>query len=365
MSCSVLLILDLTELVCICFYLFANALSHARSSAAKLPSWLDVAFSAARSSSLQDDSFGKASKVTTDRRLSKRCATHVYISRLIQALRMSKNKELPMPHGQVRPHERLKQGFLPTINNFIEVANGVNGLVSDSSIDSAVAKQNPNGAKTGVIQPKLHQHHPFSAVSSAAVSTWQKQNFDFYLSLVRGGGVEASDSFSRARNGMEPSSPLQNPYLPSLVQHQFSMPFSLPQSYYNSSACSDHLSSSARQVHMQLSSYGSPFCGVQAGPTALTKHQQQQLQQPQQRLWGAHYRPEDAPKTTIQFLSLQNGPTSQRQQQQQHSTSLAPSPLNPGKVTRHDHHLPAIYEEPGGGFRTSALALQLLCSERL
>lgn len=116
---------------------------------------------------------------------------------------------------------------------------------------------------------------------------------------------------------------------------------------------------------MQLSSYGSPFCGVQAGPTALTKHQQQQRQQPQQRLWGAHYRPEDAPKTTIQFLSLQNGPTSQRQQQQQHLTSLAPSPLNPGKVIRHDHHLPSVYEEPGGGFRTSALPLQLLCSERL
>lgn len=186
---------------------------------------------------------------------------------------MSKNKELPVPQGQVRPHERLKQGFLPTINNFIEVANGVDGLVSDSSIDSAVAKQNSNGAKTGVIQPKLHQHHPFSAVSSAALSTWQKQvsfyynhkvcnhslnrvslichflqNFDCYLSLVRGGGVEASDSFSRAGNGMEPLSRLQNPYLPSLVQHQFSMPFSLPQSYYNSSACSNHLSSSARQV---------------------------------------------------------------------------------------------------------------------
>lgn len=106
---------------------------------------------------------------------------------------------------------------------------------------------------------------------------------------------------------------------------------------------------------MQIPSYSSPF--YEASQTALAKHQQQQ------RLWGAQYRPEDAPKTTIQFLGLQNGPTAQLQQQ--HPMSVAPSPFPPSKVMRQDHHLPPVYEEPGGGFRTSALPLQLLCSERL
>ncbi|XP_024026575.1 uncharacterized protein LOC21399121 isoform X3 [Morus notabilis] len=330
-------------------------------SAAKMPAWLDVA---SRSSSVQSDSFGKfitiqISKVTSDRRFFRRCATHVYISRLIQALRMSENKDrFSPPQGQVRPHERLKQGVFPPINNFVGVENGVKEHVSASFIDGVVAKQNPKGAKTGVLQQKLHQDHPLSAVSPA-VSTWRKQNFDLYLSLARGGGIEASDSFGRARNGCEPMSQLQNPYLPSLAQHQFGMPFSLPQSYYNSSACGDHRSS-AQQVHMQIPSYSSPF--YEASQTALAKHQQQQ-QQPQQRLWGAQYRPEDAPKTTIQFLGLQNGLTAQLQQQ--HPMSVAPSPFPPSKVMRQDHHLPPVYEEPGGGFRTSALPLQLLCSERL
>lgn len=88
---------------------------------------------------------------------------------------MSENKDrFPPPQGQVRPHERLKQGVFLPVNNFVGVENGVNEHVSPSFIDGVVAKQNPKGAKTGVLEQKLHQDHPLSAISPA-VSTWRKQ----------------------------------------------------------------------------------------------------------------------------------------------------------------------------------------------
>lgn len=87
---------------------------------------------------------------------------------------MSENKDrFPPPQGQVRPHE-IKHEVFPPINNFVGVENGVNEHVSASFIDGVVAKQNPKGAKTGVLQQKLHQGHPLSAISPA-VSTWRKQ----------------------------------------------------------------------------------------------------------------------------------------------------------------------------------------------
>ena len=107
----------------------------------------------------------------------------------------------------------------------------------------------------------------------------------------------------------------------------------------------------------QVHHYGGPFYSTQTSSTALTKQQQQQ----QQRLWAAHYRPDDSPKTPIQFLNWQNGATPQQQQ----LMSITASPFSSGKMTRQDYHIPSAYEEHGGGFRTNALPLQLLCNERL
>ncbi|PON93885.1 hypothetical protein TorRG33x02_102750 [Trema orientale] len=332
------------------------------STPAKIPTWLDVPFSAPRTSSVQDDSSRKVCKVTSDRKPAKRCATHVYISRLIQALKMSESKDrLTLPQNQMRPQEEgLKQGVSLTNNNIYGVKNGINGIVSASGVTNAIANENTDGVSSGALQQRLYQDRALSEQCAL-----QKQGFDF-LSLSAGGssGLEVSDRSARTRNGFEPLSPLQVPYLHSRVQHQFRPPFSVPQSAYNSSAYPDHLSS-ARELHP----CGSPFYSSQASSTALTKQQQQQQQHQRQRLWAAHYRPDDTSKTTVHFLNWQNGATTQRyqqqQQQQQQLMAITSSPFPSGKVLRQEYHMPSVYEEPGGGFRNSALPLQLLCNERL
>ncbi|PON70734.1 hypothetical protein PanWU01x14_077600 [Parasponia andersonii] len=330
-----------------------------RSTPAKIPTLLDVPFSALRTSSVQDDSSRTVCKVTSDRKLAKRCATHVYISRLIQALKMSESKDrLTLPQNQMRPQEEgLKQGVSLTNNNFYGLKNGINGIVSAGGITNAIANENTDRVTSGALQQRDCQDWALSEQCAL-----QKLGFDF-LSLSAGGssGLEVSDRSTRTRNGFEPLSPLQVPYLHSRVQHQFRPPFSLPESAYNSSAYPDHLSS-ARQLHP----CDSPFYSSQASSAALTKQQQEQ----RQRLWAAHYRPDDTPKTTVHFLNWQNGAMTQRyqqqqQQQQQQLMAITSSPFPSGKVIRQEYHMPSVYEEPGGGFHTSALPLQLLCNERL
>ncbi|XP_030485302.2 uncharacterized protein LOC115701977 isoform X1 [Cannabis sativa] len=312
---------------------------------AKIPAWLDVPSCSPRTNPVvQNQSIRKVSKAPVKRRLSKRCATHVYISQLIQALKKSGYEDvLSLPKNQKRSHEEgLKQGVAVTLNNnmYGEKNDDLNGLVSDPTVTNAVAnKTNSNGVNNGILQQRFNQDQPLQ----------KQRSFDF-LSLSAGS--------SRTRNVVEPLSlsPLQVPYPHSLVQNQFH-----PQSSHNS-AYLDHISS-AGQVHP----YGNLLYHTQASSTGLTKPQQQQV-------WSGHYRPDDTPKTTSKIANWQNGPTTtqhhhhqqqqHQQHQQQHLMSLPSSPFPAGKMTKQDHHMPSVYEEHGGGFRASSLPLQLLCHER-
>ncbi|KAK9946940.1 hypothetical protein M0R45_012379 [Rubus argutus] len=364
--------------------------------AATMPPWLDAALSTSRASVQNGSSFAKVTKVVNGRRSCKKCAAHVYISHLIQSLQISESKDkLMLQPNQMRALEGSKQGALLGVNIYKNVKNGVNEVVSGSSISSSTAKN-------GTLQHrKLLQDQPLSTLASGPYTS-PKQIFNF-LSLSAGGdSLETNDSFSRGRYGLEPSSQAQVPYFHSPVQHHNLIPFSLPQSRYNSSTCLD-MPSVARQGQLQLPSYGNPFCGTQANSTALTKqppqqqhlHQQQQLQQ---RLWAAQlaaqYRPAGTVAATAPFPSWQNAkqetctliqcgqallspspstlelvgpkyaPLSQQQQQQLMAVT---SSFPPGRVKRADHHLPSLYEETTvGGYRAAnALPLQLLCNERL
>ncbi|CAL8099127.1 unnamed protein product [Prunus armeniaca] len=370
--------------------------SSSQSPAAKIPAWMDAALSTSRASVQNVSSFGKVTNVLNGRRTWKKCAAHVYISHLIQALQNSESKDKLQPN-EMRLHEGSKQVALLGANIYTKVKNGI---VSASSIDISSAEKRPNEAKNGILeQKKLYQDQPGSAMGSRAYPS-PKQSFDFLSLSAGGGGLETNDSFSRARNGMEPSSQSQVPYIHSLMQHHTLVPLSLPQSHFSSSSCPNN-PSAAQQAQLQLPPYHcNPFCGPQASPTALTKQQPQQqhlqLQQQQQRLWAAHmvaqYRPVGTTAPAVHFPSWQNGrqetmlipcgqavmspspstldlvgpkyaPLSQQQQQQLMAVT---SSFPPGRVKRQDHHLPSVYEESGGGFRAgSALPLQLLCSERL
>ncbi|KAF3944869.1 hypothetical protein CMV_028713 [Castanea mollissima] len=387
-----------------------------QSSGAKIPGWLDTATFAPRHRSFENGSLtGKVSKVV-NKKPWKRCATHFHISHLIQILNIQEKQErLPLQPNQLRPQEGSSLGVLMAINNFQGVDNRLNAIASSSNVCNSTAERNISEAKTGSLQhQRLHQDQPQAALASGAYNS-QQQGFDFLSLSAGGGGVEAKNSVSRAGNGLDSSSQFQVPYLQSLAQQLTIMPFSMSQSRYTSSAYSDQLSvapAAAHQVQLQLPLYlGSPLCGSNASPAALTKQQQhpqqqqQHLQQQQQHLhqqqqhqlfWtaqlAAQYKPVGTSTSMSQVQSWQQGrqdtqmwipcsnalippppsplevlgpkytPLSQQQQYLMDITSSLPH----ARVKRQDHLLPSVYEETGGGFHASgALPLQLLCNERL
>ncbi|KAM1434390.1 hypothetical protein ACFX13_043199 [Malus domestica] len=372
--------------------------SSSQSPAAKIPHWLDAALSTSRALVQNGSSFGKVTTVLNGRRSCKKCAAHVYISHLIQALQYSERKnKLQLQPNQMRPHEGSKQVAFLGVNINAKSNNGLNGIVSTGSIGISISEKNSTEAKNGTLQQtKLHQDQPQFAMGSWAYTS-PKQSIDFLSLSAGGGGSESNNGFSRSRNGMEPSSQSQATYIHPLMQRHTLIPFSLTPSQYSSSAHPNNPSLS-QQGQMQVSPYhGNPFCGPQASPTASTKQQPQQqhlqLQQHQQRLWAAHlaaqYRPVGTSAPAVHVPGWQNGrqdmmliPCSQGLMSPSPSTlelvgpKYAPlsqqqlmavtSSFPPGRVKRQEHHLPSVYEESGGGFRAgSAMPLQLLCSEHL
>ncbi|KAJ0086442.1 hypothetical protein Patl1_09549 [Pistacia atlantica] len=360
--------------------------SSLQSSAEKNPAWLDAAVCVSNPCSFDNGpSSGKVSKGATGR-LLKRCTAHVYISRLIQDLKIPEKKQkLSLQPNQVKPpHEGQKQGVFKAINDFERVDKGANGVIMTNNITRTTAERDSSETRSGILQHKrLYQDQQQNTEASQA-NTLRKQSFDF-LSLSAGSvGGEANNSFNRTgNNGLEPSSHFQVSYLHSLAQHKF-MPLSMSQTHYTSSVYPDHLSASTST--QQISPYlSSPYLGLPHTPV-LTK------QQHQQQAWAAqlasHYRPGVTSTAMNQFPSWVNGrqdpnlipcpqsisslevvgPKYGSISQQQHQPQLVAiaSSLPPPRVKRLDHHLPSVYEEIEGGFRTSgALPMQLLCNERL
>ncbi|XP_006473654.2 uncharacterized protein LOC102627061 isoform X4 [Citrus sinensis] len=352
------------------------------SSATKIPAWLDAAVGASKPCSLENGpSTRKAFKGATTNRSLKRCAGHVYISRLIRDLQMPENKEKShLQCNQLKPPDE------------------------GQSIGSTTAERNSSEARSGILQHKRLHHDQLQTATESGLQTLQKQSFNF-LSLSAGGlGAEDTNSFSRTRNNaLEPSSEFQVSHLHSLPQHQNFMPIAMPQTHYTSSypdKISTSGTGSTQQVKLQLPSYlSSPFLGpAHTSSTILTKQHQQQ----QQQLWpaqlAAQCRPTGHSTAMSQFSNWPNGrqdptlipcpqspispaPTSlevlrpkystnsqhQHQHWLQHQQLMTiTSSLPSSRVKRQDHHLPLVYEEIEGGFRTgSSLSLQLLCNERL
>ncbi|XVE94566.1 hypothetical protein REPUB_Repub02eG0020000 [Reevesia pubescens] len=363
------------------------------SSATKIPAWLDAAMYGRRTCSVESgSSTEKVSKVNMDRKSLKRCAAHVYISCLIRNSQMQDSKDsiLQQPF-QLKPHVGLKQTALLYPKSCSNSRNGINDTLPRSGSGNSATDKNSYEARSGIIQQKmLHQEQP-QVVSASGMNIPERQSFDF-LSLSAGGViVEANNSSNKVGNAIEPLPQLQVPYLHSLPQHQSLVPFSIHRTRYTSSAYTDQLStaSTTHQVQLQLPQYlSNSFCGPPyASHSGVIKHQQ--------RLWAAHlaaqYRPAGTSAILNQFPSWQNGkpdsstfmPCAQTAipphstldavgpkyntvpQHQQPKIAISSS-LPPAIVKRPDHHLPSVYEESSGGFRSGGpLPLQLLCNERL
>lgn len=373
----------------------------------KIPAWLDAAVGASKPYSLENGpSTRKVFKGATTNRSLKRCAGHVYISRLIRDLQMPENKEKShLQCNQLKPpDEGQRQETHMVIYDFDKTRKGLNGVISVNSIGSTTAERNSSEARSGILQHKRLHHDQLQTATESGLQTLQKQSFNF-LSLSAGGlGAEDTNSFSRTRNNaLEPSSEFQVSHLHSLPQHQNFMPIAMPQTHYTSSypdKISTSGTGSTQQVKLQLPSYlSSPFLGpAHTSSTILTKQHQQQ----QQQLWPAQLagqcRPTGHSTAMSQFSNWPNGrqdptlipcpqslispgPTSlevlrpkystnsqhQHQHWLQHQQLMTiTSSLPSSRVKRQDHHLPLVYDELEGGFRTgSSLSLQLLCNERL
>ncbi|XWS25904.1 hypothetical protein CRYUN_Cryun27aG0107400 [Craigia yunnanensis] len=366
-----------------------------QSSATKIPAWLDAAMFGPRTCSLESgSSTEKVSKVTMDRKSTKRCAAHVYISSLIRKIQMQDSKDNILQQTlPLKPLVGLKQTALLYPKNCSNLRNGINGTIPSSSSGNSATGRNSYEARSGILQQTmLHQEQP-QVASASGMHTSQRQSFDFLSLSARGVSTESNNSSNKIGNTTESLPQLLVPYLHSLPQHQSLMPFSIPPTRYTSSAYTDQLSTAtaAQQVQLQLPQYPSNlFCGPRyTSHSGVAKQQQQQ-----QRLWVAHlaaqYRPAGTSAVLTQFPSWQNGkpesstlmPCAQTAfpphsildavgakyntvpQHQQPKIAISSS-FPPARVKRPDR-FPSVYEESSGGFRSAGpLPLQLLCNERL
>ncbi|XP_039060987.1 uncharacterized protein LOC120205133 [Hibiscus syriacus] len=358
-----------------------------KSFANKFPAWLDAAIYGPRTCSLESGSLTeKASKVAMDRKSTKRCVTHIYISRLIRNLQMH-NKDITL---QLKPHRGVQQTALLYPNDRGNLRNAVNGNIPSSYSGNSAPGRNDYETRNGILQPKIfYQEHP-QVASASGRNTSNKQTFEF-LSLSTGGiSMEVNNNSIKVGNAIESLSQFQGkvPYLHSFQQHQSLVPFSVPATCYT-----DPLSTATatQQVQPQLPQYPSnPFCvPPYMCHSGVTKQQQHQ------RLWAAHlatqYKPGGTSTVLTQFPSRQNGknesctsipyahnaippfssldipsPKSNIVPQHQLLKMAISSSLPPTRARRSDHHLPSIYDERNGRLRTGGtLSLQLLCDERL
>ncbi|XP_068646634.1 uncharacterized protein [Aristolochia californica] len=332
--------------------------------------WPDSANYASRAvSSGNDVLMAKLPQALADKRPSwKRCATHVYISRLIHGYQGSEKKNkwaLPLSTNESKPNDGAKQVVSASITELPSLKTGTYDIVSSGTDVLAVEKNLQDGRVRQ--DNRLLQDQQASATSSSY--GLHKQRCDF-LSLLPGSG-----------SGLEPSAASQVSYLQSLIQHQPhhpAMPSSLPHTRY-SSPYSDQIAAAAAKAQ-QLPQHlpNNPYSPHLVRSSTVSKQQQQQQQQNQ--LWAAQLaqyrssniaspdlsrwpngRQESSPvipptTTSSSMMDALGGIKYLTTNQQQFFANMPPSraarPLHTGS-----------YEDGGVGFRSDVPPhLQLLCN---
>ncbi|VVA95388.1 unnamed protein product [Arabis nemorensis] len=300
----------------------------------KLPPWMDQAVSPSKNASVLNE------PLRIQPRKLKKCASHIYISRLIKVLQNSKSSPATLQQIEQRSSE-MSERILPdpvtTISDFKTMVSPPKRYQNPYMLDLH---------RTYNAKPVQEDITPI-ALELYGPNTSQKQGYDF-LSLSSSG---ASQSHFQLQNSFPqyPISAAYNSHLsPSTSSHQIS-PY-LPSRYQ----------------------------------TAYNANQQQQ-QQLQKRLWAAsQYRQTNGnttqssnqyskPNLSLNLASIQPlhvGSSSRynnnvSQQQQQHRLMAAAMSMshhhnnnNPSRtvLNRQEHHFPLIYED-------TRTPLQLLCNE--
>ncbi|CAL1383975.1 unnamed protein product [Linum trigynum] len=293
-------------------------------SPAKLPSWLDAAVSTSR--------LAASSSKVSDRRPWRRSMIHVCISRLIQTLQTSEDKD-SNPPARVESHEMLKPGLSMTLSDLHDTRKGFTEVSSTSTSESA---------REGIsLQPRMicyNQSQP-ALFPLGTYSSQKQQNFNFMSFL------QANTSFNEA-------------------------------------------TANQTQLHPTTTYLGRP---LYAPPNLTTQqlllqhHQQQQAQVLQSQLMvAAQYRSAGASSPAAPSLTHRSTWQNRKQDPTAAGAAIAMPSYVRAIIPPHDHQLhvrvrrqgdafPSGYEQGGGrgGFRTNgaaaaaALPLQLLCDERI
>ncbi|KAG7590261.1 hypothetical protein ISN44_As07g024450 [Arabidopsis suecica] len=309
-----------------------------KSSSTKLPPWMGQAVSPSNSSSFLSE------PLRAQPRKLKRCASHIYISRLIKVLQTSKSSPTTLNQNEQRSSE-MSERRIPdsviTINDFKTIVSPAKRFQNPHLLDIR-RTHNPKPVQEDMTKLALELYGPHTS---------QKQSFDF-LSLSSAGAA----------------------------QSHFPLPNSFPQ-YQISAAYNSQLSpaTSSHQVQ-QLS----PYLASRFQTAYNANQQQQQQQQLQKRLWAAQYRPTNGntmqsnqyskPNLSLNLTSIQqplqvsSSPRyNNNVSQQQHRLMAAAAAMsmshhhnnNPSRtvMNRQEHHFPLIYED-------TRTPLQLLCNEQ-
>lgn len=305
---------------------------HLQSSAIIFPSWLDTAACSSSIGTCKDLSTEKLSCSMNGTRTSwKRCAAHVYISRLIRVLQISEGKGTgTLDASQLRPSQTLGGShIIPDHSNIVR--NRANGTLRDSNLlTSADRKTSHEGANT---IPVTHQHHQEQQEGpSFSGYCGSKESFDF-LSLSSRVTPAADNDVHRSGYNTESGVKCQMHYQHSVVQHNRPIPSSSPQNHFPSNCYRDQVAPvsvgmpcTPPQGNLHVPQYfGNPFAPGPMFNTTMSVQQPQPKQQQQQQIWTAQlakqFRP--GPLLSSQIAKWQNGRKDTRPST--HTEALLPS----------------------------------------
>ncbi|OIS96920.1 PREDICTED: uncharacterized protein LOC109234282 isoform X2 [Nicotiana attenuata] len=210
---------------------------------AKFPAWFG---STGADAQAQNAEFSlptvKDSQVPLDLRKSfKRCAAHVYISRLIKVLQTSAREDIVSSHPpQLSSHDGSKQGTRLIQNSLTGKVNEMHGIDSTGSVACTTTEKNQTEVRNAILLHQRLLQEQQQASTSSGVNSLVKQNIDF-LSLSAGSYVmKGANGANIAGHNLE---------APLTSQNHPAMHFLLPQNGYSSTSFRFHpATASAQQV---------------------------------------------------------------------------------------------------------------------
>lgn len=357
---------------------------HLQSSATIYPSWLNTTTSSSNLGTGEDTlSTDKLSCSMSGRNSWKRCAAHVYISRLIKVLQISEEKETqPLDTSQLRPSQSLGDTLITSdySNNARGKMDGI--LTHTNMFNSADCKNSHESANIMPVNERHHQDQQEGPSFSRCCGS-RNQSFDF-LSLSSLVTPAADNGVNGSRNNLEPGAKGYVVYQHSVAQHGGTIPFSLQQNHLPSNPFRDQgsaVSVGPPPTPLQIPQYFSnPFAPAHM-VSMMTSAQQPQPKQQQQQIWtaqlAAQFRP--GPQLASHITKWQNGRKDLRSSRHMEALNLSSQPCpeelrakyphisqqQPQLIAftrgRHQHsQLPSVREDNGNQLRPDGvLPLQL------